>query len=134
MVTAGGEFARLAGCELSAVCFVRSYVELHFDGPVLRLLAPPVISTQERSFEFPVEGSRDVLCALIGQTVNKAEDTPDRLALTFPNEIKVEMLKSSPGTGPEVAHLVPLIDGAPDVASMVIWENLIPTRDDDAHA
>jgi hypothetical protein len=44
------------------------------------------------------------------------------------------MLKSGPGTDPEVAHLVPLIDGAPDVASMVIWENLIPTRDDDAHA
>jgi hypothetical protein len=83
VVTAAAEFACLAGCELSAVCFVRSYVELHFDGPVLRLLAPPVISTQEQSFEFPVEGSRDVLCALIGQTVNKAEDTPDRLALTF---------------------------------------------------
>jgi hypothetical protein len=133
-VTAAAEFARLAGCELSAVCFVRSYVELHFDGPVLRLLAPPVVSTEEQTFEFPIEGSRDVLCELIGQTVKQADDEPDRLALTFPNNIKVEMLKSSPGTGPEVAHLVPLIDGAPDVASMVIWENLIPTRDDDAHA
>jgi hypothetical protein len=123
---AAAEFARLAGCELSAVCFVRSYVELHFDGPVLRLLAPPFVSTKRQTFEFPNEGSRDVLCTLIGRTVEQAEDRPDRLALTFPTDIKVEMLKASPGIGAEVAHLVPLIDGASEVASMVIWENLIP--------
>lgn len=130
MVTAAAEFARLAGSELSAVCFVRNYVEFHFDGPVLRFLAPPVVSSQGRTFEFPEEGSRDALCALIGQTVEQAEDGPDRLALTFPKDIKVEMLKSSPGTGPEVAHLVPVADGTPDIASMVTWESLIPTRDD----
>lgn len=134
MVTAAAEFARLAGCELSAVCFVRNYVEFHFDGPVLRCLAPPVVRSQGWTFEFPEEGSRDVLCGLIGQTVEQAEDASDRLTLSFPKDIEVVMLKSSPGTGPEVGHLVPVTDGAPDVASMVTWENLIPTQDDGAHA
>lgn len=31
----------LVGLEVSAVSFVRDYVELHFDGPVLRAVSDP---------------------------------------------------------------------------------------------
>ncbi len=130
MVTRGTDLSSLAGRELSAVCFVRNYVEFHFDGPILRFLAPPHVRRHDGMVQFPEEGSCDVLCALIGQMVEQAEDQPDRLALMFPNDVRVEMLKSSPDTGPEVAHFVPIADGAPDVASMLIWENLIPTPGD----
>jgi hypothetical protein len=33
------QFRDLVGLELGSVCFVRDYVELHFDGPVFRSLA-----------------------------------------------------------------------------------------------
>lgn len=34
MVTRKTDLSGLAGCELSAICFVRNYVEFHFDGPI----------------------------------------------------------------------------------------------------
>jgi hypothetical protein len=130
MVTAAEEFSSLAGRELSAVCFVRDYVELDLDGPVLRFLAPPRVVLHGAALVFPEKGSHDALCALIGRTVRQAEDREDRLTLAFGNEATVEMPKASEEAGPEVAHLVPMAEGSLDVASMVVWENLIPTRDD----
>ena len=127
-MTVVSQFSDLQGAQLSAVCFVRSYVELNFDGPILRLLAPPVVSYAGKTLQFPAERSRDALCALIGRTVQHTEDLPDRLIVVFPNA-SIEMPKASPDAGPEVAHFVPLAEGIPDVASMVIWENLTPTRD-----
>ncbi len=124
------QFHDLTGCELSAVCFVRNYVELHFDGPVLRCLAPPAVARGERVLQFPESGSRDGLCELIGLTVSEVQDVPDSLLVHFADDTKLEMLKASPGTGPEVAHFVPLVDGRRDVASMSIWENSISSRDD----
>jgi hypothetical protein len=132
MVTAADEFSRLTGRRLSAVCFVMDYVELDLDGPILRLLAPPRVSFPGRTVEFPQEGSRDALCDLIGQALQRADDREDRLALAFPNDVEIEMPKACAGVGPEVAHLVPMSEGSLDVASMVIWENLVPTRDDTA--
>jgi hypothetical protein len=129
-VTELTELAHLNGSELSAVAFVRDYVEFSFDGAVLRFLAPPVISSEGRRIAFPAAGSRDALCSLIGQTVDRTEDTPDRLVLTLSSRTKVEISKASRGAGPEVAHLVPVRNGVPDIAAMATWENVSPTRDD----
>ena len=48
----------LIGLELSAVCYVRDYVELHFDGPILRCLADPIIAGSSGRFEHP-EAARE---------------------------------------------------------------------------
>jgi hypothetical protein len=37
----------LVGEEISGICFVRDYVELHFDGPVLRILTRFCLITPE---------------------------------------------------------------------------------------
>ena len=55
--------------ELSAVCFVRDYVEFHFDGPVLRAISNPLVMSGGAISRYPAPGSRDHLCELIGSTV-----------------------------------------------------------------
>ena len=67
----------LIGLELSAVCYVRDYVELHFDGPILRCLADPIIAGSSGRFEHREVGSRDALCALVGEVVLEATDEGD---------------------------------------------------------
>ncbi len=59
----------LIGKELVTVCFVLDYVEFHFDGPILRAINDPVITTSNETMAFPSPGSRDMLCALIGKKV-----------------------------------------------------------------
>ena len=55
------ELSDLAGSELSAICFVRDYVELHFDGTILRSLSDPVVVTSAGRSCVPEDGSRDAL-------------------------------------------------------------------------
>jgi hypothetical protein len=130
MVGPAGKLEDLVGAELGGVCFVRNYVEFHFDGPILRSLAPPVIFIGARRWEFPHEGSRDAICQLIGRAVEGAADEPDHLVIRFADEASVEIPKASGGAGPEIAQFVPIRDGRLDVASMMIWENLVGTRGD----
>ncbi len=59
----------LEGEEVSAVSFVRDYVEIHFDGPVVRSLSNPTVTTPDSRARFPEAGSRDALCQLIGAVV-----------------------------------------------------------------
>jgi hypothetical protein len=127
MVSAVQELADLNGSELSSVCFVRDYVEFHFDGPILRSLASPLVHVGSAHYKFPGVGSRDVLCDLIGHLVEGADDLPDRLSLRFSGGTIVDIPKASDGAGAEVAHFVPTIEGKLDVASMVIWDNLLST-------
>lgn len=56
---------------ISAVCFVQDYVELIFDGPIIRYLCNPRILIDGKSVRFPEEGSRDTLCRLIGDVVKR---------------------------------------------------------------
>jgi hypothetical protein len=71
----------LVGEQLSAVCFVQDYVELHFDGPVIRALTNPVVEVGGQRFTFPAQGSRDALCSLIGRGVTRVQ-LQDTVALT----------------------------------------------------
>lgn len=122
------DFEGLMGSKVSGVCFVRDYVELHFHGPVLRCLSAPLVIAHGDRFQFPRAGSREALCRLIDCTVANAEDQHDRLALCFGDDLGLEIPKASEGAGPEVAHFVPTREGRLDVASMMIWENLVPTH------
>lgn len=129
MTPSWGELGDLIGAEISSVCFVRDYVELHFDGPILRSLASPVIVADAGRFEFPTAGSRDALCALIGLTVEGADDEPESLSLRLSDGSRFVIPKWSDDAGAEVAHFVPHTDGKLDLARMRIWENSRPTRE-----
>jgi len=63
----------LVGTELSAVCFVRDYIEFHFDGPILRALSNPTCSMVDVVYQYPERGSRDALCELIGLEVREVK-------------------------------------------------------------
>lgn len=63
----------IEGEQLSAVAFVHDYVELHFDGPVIRALTNPVVTLGGRRVVFPDPGSRDALCQFIGRLVANVE-------------------------------------------------------------
>lgn len=64
---------RLVGEQMSAVAFVMDYVELHFNGRIVRALANPIVQVDGKRIRFPGVGSRDALCQLIGRSVSKAE-------------------------------------------------------------
>ena len=106
MPDSGLEF--LVGEEVSAVSFVRDYVEFHFDGPVLRALTNPVVETADGRWQFPALGSRDALCAAIGLGVQQVEfATGAHIRLTLAGGLRLTIpLDQASYIGPEAAHLV----------------------------
>lgn len=118
------ELEDLVGLEVSAVCFIRDYVELHFDGPILRSLSDPLMDIGGTRVQYPRPDSRDTLCRLIGSTVQSAAEDEHNIMLVFADRSMISIPKSSGVAGPEVAHLVPYVNGRLDVAGMLVWENL----------
>jgi hypothetical protein len=116
--------------EVSGIAFVRDYVEVHFDGPILRAFAPPTVTAAGVQSEFPAAGSRDALCQLIGEVVQDALDEDTQITLRFRDGSVLEIPKTSPGVGAEIAEFIPTRDGTPDIAGTEVWENLVPTRTD----
>jgi hypothetical protein len=114
----------LMGLEVGAVSFVRDYVELHFDGPVLRALSDPSGVYGGREWHFPAPGSMDLMRRYIGETVDGFELDPDRiLALDFGEHRFVVPLDSDTGGGPESAHVVGVgEDGRPSpLGGFWVW-------------
>ena len=106
------------GEEINAICFVMDYVEVRFNGPILRALTGPTVEIAGEQWRFPAVGSRDALCSLIGAEVESVgvEEglrielrTKEGHVLTIPLD-EVSM------TGPEAAHFVPDTD-----APMQVW-------------
>ncbi|RPE47045.1 hypothetical protein EDD90_10466 [Streptomyces sp. Ag109_O5-1] len=97
----------LVGLEVSAVSFVRDFVELHFNGPVLRALSDPLGIHEGREWHFPAPGSLDLMRCYIGKTVDGCEEDPERiLALHFGEHRFVIPLDEGSSLGPESAHLI----------------------------
>ncbi|MGW1607264.1 hypothetical protein [Streptomyces eurythermus] len=97
----------LKGLEVSAVSFVRDYVELCFDGPVLRALSDPFGVYGGHAWHFPAPGSGDLMRCYIGKTVDGYEEDPERrLTLHFGEHRFVIPLDDGSSLGPEAAHLV----------------------------
>ena len=112
--------ADLVGEQLNEVCFVMDYVEFHFNGPVLRALSDPHISTPSGVAKFPESGSRDQLCKLIGLTVTRAEvREEDAIRLEFSDGASLTVpLDQEHRVGPEAAHF---ISGSGHGLGMSIW-------------
>ncbi len=98
----------LVGEDLNAVCFVMDYVEFHFNGPVLRALSNPMVSTMAGVWKFPEPGSRDQLSTLIGLTVARVVvQDEEAINLAFSNGFNLSVpLDYEHRTGPEAAHFV----------------------------
>lgn len=111
------------GREVSAVCFVRDYVELHFDGPVLRALSDPFRSYGGHEWRFPAQGSLELMRSYIGKTVDGCELYPNRiLALDFGEHRFVIPLDQASRVGPEAAHLIGVDGrGQTDLREWWIW-------------
>jgi hypothetical protein len=94
---------RLKGQELSAVTFVRDYLQLQFDGPFLNIFVWPRIMAPAASVSFDMPGYRDGLCAQIGKTVGGVAVETDvnfRLFFTDGSIIEVSLLLDA-RRGPE---------------------------------
>src|SRR5438046_1297936 len=72
----------LIGDAVNAICFVIDYVELRFNGPILRALTAVELIDRGSRAVFPEPGSRDALCGLI-QAVLVDIVIEDELAMTL---------------------------------------------------
>jgi len=106
--------------ELSAVCFVRDYVEFHFDGPILRALSTVRIvdSSGSVTSSTGMDGWRDALCKLIGLEV--AEVVVDELhAITVrfsTGSALVVPIDNNSKVAGEAAHFLARVN-----APLVVW-------------
>jgi hypothetical protein len=119
---AGDDLTCLIGQEINCIAFVMDYVEIHFNGPILRALTDPMITVAGARFAFPEPGSRDALCTLIGQQVESIRVDHDRIDLTTRNATLLIPLDEQSRAGPEAAHFVPASPGGTlRVEAMLIW-------------
>jgi hypothetical protein len=92
--------------ELSAVSFVRDYVELHFDGPIIRALVDPILMMNTQRITAQDKGWRDALCGLIGHTLARVilkEGVSCRLEFGIRGTVEVDFATAAP----ESLHFVP---------------------------
>lgn len=96
----------LAGLTLDTVSFVTDYVELHFRDSYLRCLQDPVIMIDQVALPFPLPGSRDALCSLIGDTVKSIKgQNGGELRVEFARGAVLTVSLAHEGrVGPEALH------------------------------
>lgn len=114
----------LVGREISAICFVRDYVEVHFDGPILRCLTDPSGRWGEWGWRFPEGDSMQAMRLYIGLEVTGVELREEEwIALdTTGGHRFIVPLDDESRVGAEAAHLVPCDErGKLDVGRMWIW-------------
>ena len=99
----------LVGEELNAVCFVMDYVEFHFNGPVLRALAPVTVKRRSGEATFPEAGACDALRELIGGVVREVRIKDDQeILFSFIDGEQLRIsLADKDRSSPEAAHFVP---------------------------
>lgn len=73
----------LVGEEVNGVCFVMDYIELHFNGPVLRLLADPTLSHEGRRLTFPDADFSHAVRELIRERLTAIRGDDNQLELQF---------------------------------------------------
>jgi len=100
--TLADALAKLAGEELSAVTFVRDYVQLEFDGPCLNAYTAPAVTHGSESLSLGQPGYRDVLCGQIGGRVECTKVDDQRVSIIFANGVVVSIsLRDDDYRGPE---------------------------------
>lgn len=113
----------LVGREVSAVAFVRDYVELHFDGPVVRAISDPYGMYGCRGWRFPEGHAADVMRCYIGKVVDGLRFVEDEyLAIDLGEHTFIVPLDDDSRVGPEAVHIVGVDErGGTDASRMWIW-------------
>ena len=96
----------IIGEELSAVVFVRDYVQLQFDGPGLTAINDPTVVVGGRAYTTTTAGYRDALCGQIGHSVVSAEVASDmEITIEFDDgsTISISLREQDYLYGPEAA-------------------------------
>jgi hypothetical protein len=102
------------GEPVSAISFVMDYVEVHFNGPVLRCIANPTVVSPGEDTTFPEPGSRDRLCELIDRSLERVRcASGPTVVLDFSEgwELRIPFSADAAFAG-ESLHFVPEL-GAP---------------------
>src|SRR5580698_8816182 len=97
------ELEGIVGQDLVAVEFAQDYVQLRFEGPLVIFYEWPDVLREEGSYAFGEPEYRDVLCALIGESVATAvvEET-EALEIAFESGASVRVsLRLEDIAGPE---------------------------------
>ncbi len=97
------ELEAIIGQELSAVEFVQDYVQLRFDGPLVSFFEWPDVFREEGSYAFGEPEYRNILCAVIGESVAAASvEEGEAIEIEFENGVTVRAsLRPEDITGPE---------------------------------
>jgi hypothetical protein len=115
----------LIGREVSAVCFVRDYGELHFDGPIVRAVSNPFGSwmAHHRGWRYPEGDSATVMLGFIGRVVDDFTFVPGEYAqLAFGEDAFTIPLTDDARRGPEALHVVGVDeDGRTDASHLWVW-------------
>ena len=97
------ELEAIVGQELSAVEFVQDYVQLRFDGPLVSFYEWPDVFREEGSYAFGEPEYRNILCAVIGESVAAASvEEGEAIEIEFENGVTVRAsLRVEDISGPE---------------------------------
>jgi hypothetical protein len=107
---------KLEGEELSAVCFVRDYIELHFDGPILRFLGKIAVQNGQTLRLLSDKEFKDWLCRNIGKRVKSIKaPSGNIIEVKFHGNDIVRVQGEK--VGYEFAHFI----SSPD-KGMQVWE------------
>ena len=107
---------------LAGVAFVRDYVELLFDSPILRCYAAPEVMTAGQAVRFPEPGSRDALCALIGAEVTDVDLGHHNLWIQLDGGRRLHIdFNLEWDAGREAAEFVPLVEGRLAPEQKLVW-------------
>jgi len=109
---------KIKNAELSAVSFIRDYIELHFDGPVLRLIGDVLVKNHGQKMGSNDLGFKDMICRNIGRKVSSINinDEMNSIEIKFHGDDVVEVKGTIPGL--EYAHFISSAEG-----DMWIWES-----------
>jgi hypothetical protein len=105
--------SELVGMRLSGVCFVQDYIELHFSGPIVRILGHFTVGNTVDRYSVTTIGWRDKICQLIADEVQHITLVElSRFEIVFSSGISIDVsLIPDERTGPETLHFVPTGSG-----------------------
>lgn len=94
--SAEGELPNIAGRRLDAVRFGAVSIELSFGGSRLTMSGNPVVLRSGQRFRYPDAGTRDALCALIGDRVERVRAAgADRVEVSFESGAEIIIARTS---------------------------------------
>lgn len=98
--------------QLGGIHFVQDYVELYFDGPIVRCLQWPILVFNGKRIASDMQGYRDEICQMIGTQVDEVEIIEgDCIKIVLRNGWLIEVpIDTESSSYPESAHFVPGID------------------------